>query len=126
MVAEGLQGGDGGDGHGGGLLVGQVRRHPRELVRSRRGVLGERGVARPEHRVAGLKRGNLLADGVDGSGELRAESGGLGSAQAVAGHADQVGQPGHDVPRAPVQAGRADAHEHLLITDRGQLRHPRG
>src|SRR3954454_19312316 len=44
-VAQRLQCGDGGDGHGGGLLEAQVRRHPRELVRFRRGVLGERSTA---------------------------------------------------------------------------------
>jgi hypothetical protein len=30
--------------------------------------------------------------------------------------ADQVRQAGHDVPDAPVQAGRAHPHQHLVLT----------
>ena len=120
-VAQRLQRGDGGDGHGGGLLEAQVRRHPRELVRFRRGVLGERSAARAEHRLARFEPRHVRADRLDDAGQLRAQSGDLRPAQPVAGDPDQVGQPGHDVPRAPVQAGRTDAHEHLLITDIGHL-----
>ena len=108
-------------GHGGGLLEAQVRRHPRELVRFRRGVLGERSTARAEHRLARFEPRHVGADRLDDPGQLRTQSGDLRPAQPVAGGPEQVGQPSHDVPRAPVQAGRADAHEHLFITDIGHL-----
>ena len=120
-VAQRLQRGDGGDGNGGGLLEAQVRRHPRQLVRSRRGVLGERRAAGAVYRLARLESRDLAADRLDDPGELRAEAGGLGPAQAEAGNADQVGQPGHDVPRAAVKPGRADAYEHRLIADPGHF-----
>ena len=45
----------------------------------------------------------------------------FGARSAEAGDPDQVGQPGHDVPRAAVQPGRVDAHEHLVVGDLGHL-----
>ena len=108
-------------GHGGGLLEAQVRRHARELVRFRGGVLGERSPACPEHRLARFESRHLRTDRLDDPGQLRTQPGDLRPAQPVAGGPEQVGQAGHDVPRAPVQAGRTDAHEHLFIPDIGHF-----
>src|SRR5215218_8234722 len=84
-------------------------------------VLGERRAAGAIYGLARLESRDLAADRLDDPGEFRAEAGRLGPAQAEAGNADEVGQPGHDVPRAAVKAGRADAYEHRLITDPGRF-----
>ena len=49
---------------------------------------------------------------------LRPGIGVLRPAQPEAGEADRVGQAGHDVPGAPVHAGRVHPHQHLVVADR--------
>ncbi|HTE60529.1 MAG TPA: hypothetical protein VK631_09275, partial [Solirubrobacteraceae bacterium] len=67
-VAEGLQGGEGGDRNRGRLLEGQIRRHPRQPVRSRQGVLGEGGATRAEHRLPRSESRHLRTDRLDDAG----------------------------------------------------------
>ena len=45
----------------------------------------------------------------------------LGRAEPEAREAHRVGQAGHDVPDAPVHAGRAHPHQHLVVADRGRV-----
>jgi hypothetical protein len=69
---------------------------------------------------AWLEPGHLLADRLDAAGEVHAPNGDLGSAQPHGWYqeADEVGQAGHDVPDAPVQPGRMDPHQHLVVGGR--------
>ena len=126
LVAHRLQGGEPGHGDRCRLLERQVGRLGREPSRHGHGVLRERAVARAVDVVARGELGDVRADGLDGARHAAARVRGLGAAQAEARGADRVGEAGHDVPRAPVDAGRAHAHEDLAVADRrpGDLGEP--
>ena len=62
-----------------------------------------------------------LADGLHDAGHVRTEHGVLGRAQPVAGEAYRVRQAGHDVPDAPIDAGRVHAYEHFVVCDLGRV-----
>jgi hypothetical protein len=108
VVANSLQGGEGRDGAGGRLLEAEVLRLGCELVLLGAGVLGEGALADSEHLVARLERGHVLADRLDAPGDLPSSYADLGCAQRVASEAYRVGQPGHEMPDAPVHAGCLD------------------
>jgi hypothetical protein len=78
------------------------------------------GVAPAEDRVARLEAGDVPADRLDAPGEVHAANGDLGPAQPQGrdDDADQVRQTGHDVPHAPVEAGRVHPHQHLAVLGR--------
>ena len=119
VVADGLQGGEAGDRDGGGLLEGEVRRLGRELVRAGAGVLGEGALADAEHLVARPR--TVVTSAPTAStrpASSRPRTAVLRRAQPEAGEADRVGQAGHEVPGAPVDAGRVHPHQHLVVADR--------
>ena len=74
----------------------------------------EPSVPRTRRRRAGT--GDPAADRLDGPGDVHAPDGGLGLAQPHGRdhEADQVGQAGHDMPVAPVDAGRPHPDQHLV------------
>jgi hypothetical protein len=121
VVADGLQRGHAGDRDGTRLVEGEVGRLGRELVRPGARVLGEGALADAEHLVAGMEGGHVGADGFNRSGQVPARVGVLRSAEAEPGEPDGIGQAGHDVPGAPVDARRAHAHEDLGPRDRGPV-----
>jgi hypothetical protein len=59
----------------------------------------------------------VLADRLDAPGQVHAPNGDLGFAQPKRwdNDADQVGQAGHEVPDAPVQAGRVHPDQDLVV-----------
>ena len=59
------------------------------------------------------------ADRDDRAGHVGAADAGLGGAQAEAHDAHQVGLAGHQVPVADVDAGGADADEHVVLAGGG-------
>ena len=113
-VAHGLQRGEGRDGRGGGLLEGEVGRLGRELVRPADGVLGEGSLGDAVDVVARFQGGDVLADGLDPSGDLTAPYSVFRDTQPVARQPDRVGQAGHDVPDAPVHTGGMHPQQHLV------------
>ena len=117
-VAKRLEGGAGGGGYGCRLLEGEVRRLERERVFSGGCVLGKGAVAGAEDLVAGLEPRHVLADRLDGAGDIHAPNTSLGCAEPEAHDAHQVRLPGHHVPVADVDAGRPDADEHVVVADR--------
>ena len=54
-------------------------------------------------------------------GHVHARNGGLGRPQPVAREADRVRQARHDVPDAPIHAGRVNADQHLVVGDLGPV-----
>jgi hypothetical protein len=118
-VADRLQGGKAGNRDGRGLLEGEVPRFGRQLVRPGARVLGEGALGDAEHLVAHRQRRHGRADRLDAPGDLTAPHPGLGGADSVAREAHRVGQAGHEVPDAPVHAGRVYAQQHLTVADRG-------
>jgi hypothetical protein len=112
-----LEGGEPRDGHDRGLLEAEVCRLGREVVLASAGVLGEGAVAPAEHLITGPEPGHLGADRLDAPGDVHAQHGDLGLAQPQRRHndADQVRQAGHDVPVAPMQAGRVDLYQHVVL-----------
>jgi len=115
-VPERLQGGEPGDGDSRGLLEAEVGWLGRELVLWRAGVLGEGAVTPAEHLITRLEPGHLAADRLHTPGDVHAQNGGLGFPQPEGwdNNADQIGQPGHDIPVAPMQASRLDLHQYLV------------
>ena len=121
FVAKSLEGGEGGGGHGGRLLEGEVRRLVRELVLSGTCVLGEGAVAGAEHVVASLKPRHVLADRLDRPRDIHAPNTSLGRAEPEAHDAQQVRQARHDVPVADMDASRVNAYEHVVVPDLGHV-----
>lgn len=115
-VPKRLEGGEPRDGDGRGLLEAEVGWLGRELVLWRAGVLGEGAVAPAEHLVTRLEPGHLAADRLHTPGDVHAQNGGLGFPQPEGwdNDADQIGQAGHDMPVAPMQASRLDPHQYLV------------
>ena len=109
-----------GDRHGGGLLEGEVRRFARQLVLARGGELGERALADTEHLVTGLEARDLTADRNHHTRHVEAGNRVLGRAQADH-QACGIGHTGHQMPGAPVEAGGADLHQHLVGSDHRPL-----
>ena len=64
---------------------------------------------------------DVAADGLHDAGHVRTEDGVLRRAQPVAGEPYRVRQAGHDVPDAPIHAGRVDAYEHVVVGDLGHV-----
>ena len=88
------------------------------------GVLGEGALADAEHLVARPEPGHVRADRLDDPGQVHARDGDLGRAHPEAHEADRIRQAGHDVPDAPVDAGRAHTDQHLAVSDRGRATSP--
>ena len=99
------------------------------MVRGGEGVLGEGAVAPAEHRVPGLEPGHLAPDRLHGPGEVHAPDRDLGLANPKPDdQTDQIRQAGHDMPVAPVQAGRMHLHQDLVacghrLVDGPELEH---
>src|SRR5438094_5540019 len=119
MVADGLERGQPRHADWSGLLEAEVLGLGRELVLLRHDVLGERTLADSEDLVARLEPGHALADRLDDARELTPEDGILGRAEPKAGNAHEVWLAGHEVPNPPVDAGGANANEHLALFERG-------
>ncbi|MER3390555.1 MAG: hypothetical protein RJQ01_11040 [Microcella sp.] len=83
-------------------------------------VLGETAVGCAEHLVADREVGRAGAEGDDRAGDVEP-----GDRLTRRGHpehrAHDVGQPGHDVPHAAVDAGGADAEQHLALARLGHV-----
>jgi hypothetical protein len=124
LVADGLEGGEAGDGDDRRLLEADAGRHGRQVVLGHARVLGVRAVGPAEHGIAGPEPGHLLADRLDPSGEVHAPDADLGSPHPEADEADHVGQAGHHVPDAPVEAGRVHPHQHLAGLGHGPVDGP--
>ena len=116
--ADGLQRGTCRDRDGCGLLERQVRWLTRDHARSGRDVLGERPVAGAVDLVAPLEAGDVLADGLDGSGEAAAGIERLWPTKAEAGETHRVGEPRHAVPGPHVDAGGGNPHQRLIVSER--------
>lgn len=61
--------------------------------------------------------GHVRADGLHAPGDVQARNAGLRPAQPEARGANEVRQPGDQVPDALVDAGGVDSHEHVVLTD---------
>ena len=87
------------------------------MVLWRDGVLGEGAVGPAEYLVTGLEPGHVLADRLDASGDIHAQHGNLGFARPEGWdhETDHVGQAGHDVPVAAMDAGRLDLDQDLVV-----------
>lgn len=118
VVAESLQGRDGRDRNGGGVLERHVGRLRHEVVLSRERVLGEGAIAPAEHLIAGLEPRHVRADCLDVPCDIPPRDELLRFVQPGAGDANEVRLAGDDVPVEGVDTGRADAHEHLVVPDR--------
>ena len=119
-VAQALQRGDPGDTEDGGLLKGQVRRFAGQLAFARGGVFGERATADAEHGIAGREPGDAGAGRDNGAGRIQAQDRVFGCAQA-AGQPERIRQASHEVPGTPVEAGRVDLDQHLVVADGGPV-----
>jgi hypothetical protein len=71
-VAQRLEGGEPGDGHGRGLLEGEVGRLQRQLALGHRGVLGKGSVAPAEDLITRLQLGHVAADRLNAAGHVEA------------------------------------------------------
>ena len=112
-VAQALQGGDAGDGHGRRLREGEVvGLEGKGLFRSA-GVFGEGAFAGAEDGVAGLEAGDLWADGFDDSGEVGTEAWRFGLAEAGE-EADECGRAAKEVPVVWIDGGSADVDQDLV------------
>ena len=124
--AQGLQGGEPGDGHDRGLLEGHRRRLGDELVLTCGRIFGERAPADPEHLVAGEEPRDLGADVDHGARHIQARDGLLRTTKAEPDDAHEVGLARHEVPGAAIHACRPHLHEDLVrrklgLVDGGQL-----
>ena len=113
MLADRLQGGVPGDGHGGSLLEAHIVRLRRETISAGDGVLGEGAPAGPEYLVPGPKQARVCTDRLDAPGQVVAEQRVLRRTKAEARQAHHVRHPDHQVPDALVDARRMHAHQHL-------------
>ena len=86
--------------------------------RARR-VLGERALADAEHLIAGPETGHVLADRLHHPGHVHAWNRILGRSKTKAREAYQVRQAHHEMPDAPIHAGRVHANQHLVVADLG-------
>ena len=114
-VGQCLQCGSCRDRHDGGLLEREVRRLGRELVLLHGGVLRKGPAGDPEHLVAGGEPGHRWTDTGDRAGDVQARHPALRCTEAESDDAQKVGPPRHHVPGSPVQSGRPDLHEHLVV-----------
>jgi hypothetical protein len=89
----------------------------RELVLAGTRVLGERASADVEHLVADLEPAHIPTDCHDRAGDVEPGNELLGLAQAGAHQAKQVRLAGHQVPSSPVEPGRVDPNEYLVVCD---------
>jgi hypothetical protein len=80
-------------------------------------VLGEAALADTEHLVPGLQRAHPRTDRFDAPGDLPSPNSGAGTADAIACQAYRVGQSGHQVPDAAIDAGRVHTEQHLVVPD---------
>jgi hypothetical protein len=96
----------------------------REPVSRRERVFREgsaaQGVAAAEDVIARPDLRHVAADRLDSSGEVNAPDVSLGCRKPQAHEAHQVGQAGREVPHAGIDPSRVDAHEHIIVTDRGR------
>jgi hypothetical protein len=115
VVVHRLQGGEPGDRRGRGLLGRQRGRTGHQFGRAGGRVLGEAGRADAVDLVAGPEPAHPRADGDHRAGQGAPGVGRRGTADAEAGRPDRVGQPGHHVPGAHVDARGAHPDEHLAV-----------
>src|SRR5947207_12928298 len=62
---------------------------------------------------------DVLSDRLDGASQTPAGVGLLGPAEPEAHDAHELGQTGHQMPRAPINAGRLYAHQDVAVAHRG-------
>src|SRR5262249_3206778 len=118
VVPQPLQGGQAGDRHRGRLLERGVGWLPDEVRRAH--VLGECPVLTAEDLVAGLKVGDILADGLHDSREVDPEQRILRAHGSAARNEPEDPRPAAQrVPVELVERGRADADEHSFGAQRG-------
>ena len=124
LVAQALQGGQGGQRDGRRLLEAEVGRLGAEDVLGDADVLGE---AAGQHEgvdlVAGAEPGHGPADRLDLPGHVAAQPAVLGDAQPDRAH--DVGQAAQVVPVPRVDGGGADAYQHLVAPPGRGRRPPR-
>src|SRR6267378_6045825 len=106
MVAKALKRGEAAVRDYGRLLKRKVGRLGCEPVLSSTYVLRERALASPIHLVALLEPRHFLADRLDTPGHVRARHTNPGCAQPETSDAHHVGHSGHEMPGAPIDAGR--------------------
>lgn len=93
----------------------------RELALRRPGVFREGAPADAEHLVARGEPGDLLVDGFHDTGDVGPQHRALGPSESEACEAEGVGQAGHDVPDASVDARGVHADEGLVVADLGPV-----
>ena len=120
-VTHTLQRGDPGDGDRRRLLEGEVCRLAGEQSHLSDGILGEGAVTGAVDLVARLELGHVSADGLDRAGQTPARVERLGPAEPEAHDAHEVGQASHQVPGAPIHAGRTHPHQDLVVADSGPV-----
>ena len=116
-VPNGLQRGERGHRHRGGLLKGEIRRLRRQFVGTGGGVLGEAALADAEDLVADLESRHLRAERDDRAGDLPAPDLGLGGADAVPGEPYRVRHAGHQMPDTAINACRVNPEQYLAGRD---------
>ena len=114
-----------GDGRDRSLVEGDRGWLAGELVRVRDGVLRVRARADAEDLVADGEAIDVRTDGHDAPGDVGTRDRLLGSPEPEAHEPDEVRQPGHEVPHAPVDAGGVDLDEDLVCLDGAVARSPR-
>ena len=114
LVAQGLQRGEPGHGHGGRLFEREVGRFGREVLGPRGHELGERPSALSEDLVPGPELGDVLADRLDHAGEVDTCHRLLRSPQPLT-RADHIRVAAQHVPVVRVHGGRLDADEDAVV-----------
>jgi len=114
VVAEALQGGEGGDGYGGGLFEGDIGRLEGEAGLGCAGEFCKGTGAHAEDGIAGMELGHLAASGFHFACQVHAKL--LAFRVAEAGHeADAVGGAAEEVPVVRIDAGGADTDEDFVV-----------
>ncbi len=116
FVAEGLEGGDTGDGNGRGLLDGESGRLRDQLVRTGDGELREGALDDAHHLVAGLEPGDCRTDRLDTPREVPAPDADLRFAEPDH-EAREVRQSRHQVPDVRAATGRVHPDEHVVVPE---------
>jgi hypothetical protein len=65
--------------------------------------------------------GHVAADRLNAACQVSAPDANLGRAEPEAEDANQIGQPGHQVPDTRIDAGRLHPDQHIVLADHRQL-----
>jgi hypothetical protein len=117
FVTKTLEGGDGGDGHGRGLLERQVGRFQHNSLFGSRHILGKGPeVDLAEYLIAWLKLGDVPADRFDPTGHITAQNH-TSWFERPSHHAHEIRRTSQEVPVVGADGGRVDSYQHLIIGD---------